>query len=261
MVNLNQKLINKITCANCSDILKDIENKSVDLILTDPPYNILKEKVVEFEKDKTFISLEKEFFRILKPGGTLLTFASWQLWHEILNDWNKLKFWYELIIVRTNSYSAPYKRRPIHAHEYALVFCNDRKKIYFNERELGEYKDPYSRGLHDHNSKAHVAKNEIKSSIHQNNDGFRKPLSVLKMRSKNNFKKEERTDHPTQKDVVLIEKLVKAYCPENGLVLDPFCGVGTTAIACQNSNRNFIAIEIDKQWADIAENFLIKKGL
>jgi len=244
---LNQKLINNFIVDDCLNILPQIEDETIDLILTDPPYNILNTNLIDFENNKDFISLENEFLRILKPNGLLLTFASWQLWFSLFNKWKKLKFWYEMIIVRSNGFSMMYKKRPVNRHEYLLVFYKNKSDIFFNEREMGEYKKPYERGLHQGvNSNAHASSH--KKGYHKNEDGFRKPTSILKMKTKNHFKQDERTKHPTQKEILLLEKLIKTYCPENGLVLDPFAGVGTVAIACNRTNRNHISIEIDQQW-------------
>lgn len=253
-------MINSYICDDCINVLPKIKDKSIDLILTDPPYNVLNKKIVEFEKDNTFISLEEEFLRVLKPSGILFTFSSWQLWHRLCSQWSKLNFWYELIIARTNWYAGPYSKRPVNSHEYGLVFCNNTTNSYFNERALGEYKEPYERGYHSGGkSRAHNVNPKKEQTYHKNEDGFRKPTSILSMKTKNHLKYKERTKHPTQKDPGLIEKLVKAYCPENGIVLDPFAGVGTTAIACEKSNRNYIAIEKEKEWSEAYKK--LKEGL
>lgn len=259
MGKLNQ-LINKYLCSDCLDILPQIENNSIDLILTDPPYNVLNKKLVEFENSDVFINLEDEFLRVLKPNGILFTFSSWQLWHRLCNQWDKMKFWYEIIIHRTNWYAGPYSKRPVNAHEYGLVFCNDTANSYFNERELGEYKEPYERGYHHgQNSKAHSYNPDYQPIYHKNEDGFRKPTSVLTMKTKNHFKFKERTDHPTQKDLELVGKLVKSYCPDDGVILDPFGGVGTVAIACEKWNRKYIVIEKDQKWGEGYKK--LKEGL
>lgn len=170
---------------DCLNIMNKIENASVDLILTDPPYNCLNKKVVDFEENKLFLTLEKDFLRILKPNGVLLTFASWQLWHKLLNDWSKIKFCYELIISRTNWYAGPYSKRPVNAHEYLLMFCNDFSNSYFDEREIGQYKEPYVRGFNNGlKSKAHVENKDREQIFSQSLDGFRKPTSIVSMRTK-----------------------------------------------------------------------------
>ena len=64
--------------------------------------------------------------------------------------------------------------------------------------------------------------------------------------------KGENNDHPTVKPVSLMEYLVKIYSPENSQVLDPFCGSGTTGVACVNTNRNFVGIDLSKKYTEIA---------
>jgi site-specific DNA-methyltransferase (adenine-specific) len=86
-----------------------------------------------------------------------------------------------------------------------------------------------------------------KMNIAESKDGKRLPTTVLK------FNRVERPLHPTQKPVALMEYLIKTYTNENDLVLDNCMGSGTTGVACKNLNRNFIGIELDKDYFEIAK--------
>jgi site-specific DNA-methyltransferase (adenine-specific) len=132
--------------------------------------------------------------------------------------------------------------QPLRLHENVLVFYNKsdtynpqmslgkpysiNRKVKYNERGYGEQKD--------HSSQ---------------NTGFRHPTTVLHIpnpRIKNG--------HPTQKPIMLMEYFIKTYTNEGDIVLDPAMGSGTTGVACMNTGRDFIGIEIDKTYFDLAKH-------
>ena len=156
-----------------------IKAGSVDLLLTDPPYNVLSSGVVSWEKDIDVEGLEREACRVLKPNGAFATFASWQLWFSMLQEFKQLKFYYEVIVKRSNYFAGPYKKRPVNAHEYFLVFYRDRKGLYFDERAIGTFAEPYSRGKSFASgvNRSHGLSEGAEEHVHNNTDGFRKPIS------------------------------------------------------------------------------------
>ena len=93
----------------------------------------------------------------------------------------------------------------------------------------------------------------LKSKHRDCKDGSRYPISVLEFNNVRNG------DHPTQKPNDLLEYLIKTYTNENDIILDPFMGSGTTGVACKKLNRNFIGIELDKNYFDIAKDRIEKE--
>jgi site-specific DNA-methyltransferase (adenine-specific) len=251
----------RVLSGNCVDLIKDVPGGSVDLILTDPPYNVLSSDVVGFESDFSFIDLEDEFLRVLKPNGALFTFASWQLWFNLYATWEKLKFRWEIIFRRNASNALPYKRRPVVCHEYGLVFSGS-SKYYYAPFSLSEKGDPYNRGTAENFNRAHrtVINNAETGYSFENTTGVRKPVSVIDTRAKRTMAYDERTEHPTQKDLITVTKLLKCLCPLNGTVLDPFCGSGTTIEAAVRSRRYGIGFDIDSDWVDVARERGLQSG-
>lgn len=239
-----------------------IKSGSVDLLLTDPPYNVLSSGVVAWEKDIDVVGLEREAARVLKPNGAFATFASWQLWFSMLQTFKHFQFYYEVIVKRSNYFAGPYRRRPVNAHEYFLVFYKDRKGLYFDERAIGTYGDPYSRGRSFASgvNRSHGLSAGAEEHVHANTDGFRKPISVMEMRAKNHFRHEERTEHPTQKDAEFVARWVKALCPEGGVVLDPFMGSGTTGVSALSAGRRFIGVELSPEYYAVAQARISSAG-
>ena len=235
-----------------------IKAGSVDLLLTDPPYNVLSSGVVSWEKDIDVEGLEREACRVLKPNGAFATFASWQLWFSMLQEFKQLKFYYEVIVKRSNYFAGPYKKRPVNAHEYFLVFYRDRKGLYFDERAIGTFAEPYSRGKSFASgvNRSHGLSEGAEEHVHNNTDGFRKPISVMDMRAKNHFRHDERTEHPTQKDAEFVARWVKALCPPNGVVLDPFMGSGTTGVAARQAGRRFMGLSFARNITELRKDVL-----
>ena len=140
------------------------------------------------------------------------------------------------------------KKMPLKSHENVLVFY---KKLptYNPQKTVGE---PYKRINCSKRSldKGNYSGNGLNPSHDTVSDGMRYPLSVL------NFKVVERTYHPTQKPVALFEYLIKTYTNEGDLVLDNVAGSGTTGVACQNLNRDFILIEKEPEYVEIIKQRL-----
>lgn len=137
------------------------------------------------------------------------------------------------------------KKRPLNSHEYISVFYK-KQPVYNAQMSIGK---PYR------------ARRNIKQQKEwffglkrNDNDGTRYPRTVLK------FKSGDRDIrlHPTQKPVALLEYLIKTYTNENEVVLDNCMGSGSTGVACVNTNRNFIGIELDKEYFEIAKERIYK---
>lgn len=230
---------NQILHGDCLELMKDIPNGSIDMILCDLPYGTTACKwdvIIPFEK------LWEQYERIIKQNGAIVLTAS-QPFTSALVMSNQKMFKYELIWDKNKGTQPQLANiQPMKSHENILVFGKC-KVIYNPQKQIGT---PYMRV----NKGSSEKDNHIKglNPIIQNNDGFRFPKSIMLF--PRDFSAQSRL-HPTQKPVALFEYLIKTYSNEGDLVLDNCAGSGTTAIACLNTNRNYICIEKDKQYFDI----------
>ena len=232
---------------DCFNLIQNITSHSIDMILTDPPYNITSmkwDKYIDFEK------LWKEYNRVLKPNGIALLFSSGQFTHKLIQT-NEKMYKYRLIWkknVPTGMSSA--KHRPMKYYEEICVFYNN-KPTYnpIMKPRVGEKKECYN---YDHycGKSNHVNYDKIKKKYDPN---WVQPSDILEFNVVPNRKNKL---HPTQKPIELLEYLISTYSNEEDVVLDTFMGSGSTGVACQNLNRNFIGIEIDKDYFEIAEKRL-----
>ena len=135
------------------------------------------------------------------------------------------------------------KYMPLKKHELVLVF-GESASWYEPQMQKGEpYKRKYTRNKNN-NHKFGI------NGVEVTNNGTRHPSTILDFPMK--WRRQDQI-HPTQKPVELMEFLIKSYCPETGVVLDNCMGSGTTGVACANTKRNFIGIEIDENYFKIAE--------
>lgn len=229
--------LNKIYNEDCLEGMKNIPDKSVDMILCDLPYGTT--NIKGWDKIIPIDSLWEQYKRIIKKDGNIVLFGS-QPFTSYLVTSNSEMFRYEWIWDKTRgSNFLNANCQPMKSHENILVFsilpASPNKKgtsrYYPQKTEGGEY----------------TSKLGKKSEMF--NGGDVKSLNVkLKGRhpkSIQTYKKDGKL-HPTQKPTDLCEFLIKTYTNEGETVLDNCMGSGTTAIACMNTNRNYIGFELDK---------------
>ena len=224
---------------DCLEKMKIIESCSVDMILADPPYG------TTACKWDSIIPLEpmwEQLKRIIKPNGAILLTAC-QPFTSILVSSNLKMFRYDWVYDKPNGtgfFNA--KKMPLRNHESVLVFYQ-KLPTYNPQITSGHAKKTASRL--DVNSECY-GKAFKKTNY---NSTSRYPRSVQKFSSdkqKGNF-------HPTQKPLALMEYLIRTYTNEGETVLDFTMGSGTTGLAAKNLNRNFIGIELEKAYFEIAE--------
>jgi DNA modification methylase len=248
-----------VSLAHCEALtyLRDFGDNVADLIITDPPYGVLDTKDCSWDKDiLDWAAFGKEFFRVLKPGGQVFMYSSWQLWFHLmsLREWKK-NFYYEIILNRKATFAAPYKKRPANVHEYGLVFKKGSKPVYFDPAPLGIIKAPYIRQNHDKTNRTNKMDT---TGIRSNCSGLRKPITVIETRRKSCMPKRLRTKHPTQKDPVTMMNIIDSLSPEGSLIIDPFFGSGTVFVAAIMSDRcrRVFGCEINKEYYDAAHKHL-----
>ena len=230
---------------DCLIQMQSIEDKSIDMVLCDLPYGMTKNKwdsVIPFEK------LWKEYHRIIKENGAIVLFGS-QPFTSLLVTSNLKYFRYSLVWEK-NKFSdfLNAKRKPMKVNEDILIFY--KKQPTYNPQYW--FSTPYTRWNTQQAVDKQTNYGSHKENIAESKDGKRLPTTVLK------FNRVERPEHPTQKPVDLLEWLIKTYSNENETILDNCMGVGSTGIACKNLKRNFIGIEIEKKYYDIALDKLTK---
>ena len=230
----------KLYKGDCLEIMKQIPNGSIDMILCDLPYGTTACKwdtIIPFDK------LWEQYERIIKPNGAIVLTASQPFTSALIMS-NTNMFRYEWIWEKTLfSNFALVKKQPAKLHENILVFYKKQPTYNPQMQEGKPYSDkPRKRTMGVMNDAI-----GMKKAIE--NKGERYPSSVQKFSNGNNG-----TQHPTQKPIELFEYLIKTYTNENETVLDNTMGSGTTGVACVNTNRNFIGIEKDEKYFEIAKN-------
>ena len=231
---------------DCLELMKTIESGSVDLILTDPPYGTTAckwDSVIPFEPMWT------ELNRIIKPNGAIVLFGS-EPFSSALRMSNINNYKYDWVWEKSKASNFLLaKKQPLKAHENILVFGKG-SVVYYPQKTEGK---PFNKGNRKHNKGiATEVYNKIPNAGIEivNEDGLRNPRSVQYFRTAES----EGKFHPTQKPVPLLEYLIKTYTQEEETVLDFTMGSGSTGVACKNLNRNFIGIEKDDKYFEIAKN-------
>lgn len=218
---------------NCLDLMKDIPDGSIDMILCDLPYGTTQNK---WDSVIPFDLLWQQYNRICN-GVIVLTAQT--PFDKILGASNIQMLKYEWIWEKEQgSGHLNAKKAPLKNHENVLVFYKSQPT--YNPQFLSG--KPYSivsgKGSSNYGEQ---------KKILTDNTGHRYPLSVLK------FNRDKNKLHPTQKPVALMEYLIKTYTHESQTVMDNCMGSGTTGVACVNTNRNFIGMELDDNYFDIAK--------
>ena len=213
----------KLMLGDCLEKMKDIESGSVDMVLTDPPYNIARDNNFntmgragidfgEWDKGADLFSYIDECFRVLKKNGSFIVFNDWKNLGDISKYAESLGFVTKDMIrlEKTNPMPRNRDRRYITDYECAIWFTMPKAKWIFNRQD-----EKYQRPL-------------FRCSIDK---GF----------------------HPTQKSLSLMTQLLQIHSNESDVILDPFMGSGTTGVACKNLSRDFIGIELDEGYFNIAK--------
>lgn len=228
---------------DCLDVMKDIPDKSIDMILCDLPYgntNCSWDTIIPFEP------LWKEYERLIKDNGAILLFGA-EPFSSNLRLSNLKMYKYDWIWEKSKATGfLNSKKRPLVAHENIHVFY--KKQPLYNPQFT--FANSYNKGYRKEQTEDDVY-NTFKSVEIKNNDGKRYPRSVQYFKT---AESEGETYHKTQKPVSLLEYLIKTYTNESETVLDNCMGSGTTGVACKNLNRKFIGIELDENYFNIAKD-------
>ncbi len=231
--------LNKIYNMDCIEWMKLIPDWSIDCIITDPPYwttACKRDTIIPFDL------MREQLKRIIKPNWAIVLFGS-EPFSSALRMSNIKQYKYDWIWEKPQGVD-PFmsKIRPLNNIESISIFCswrtayNPQKTVWI----------PYII-TRDKKPRIKETNNVVMKGTTTINKGERLPTRILKF-------KQNKWLHPTQKPVSLIEYLVKTYTNEWETVLDFTIGSWTTAIACINTNRNFIWFELDEWYFNIANN-------
>jgi site-specific DNA-methyltransferase (adenine-specific) len=245
------ELLNKVTQGDCLEVMREIPDKSVDMILCDLPYGTT---ACKWDTIIPFQPLWEQYERIIKDNGAIVLTASQPFTSALIMSNPKLfKYcWVWDKVFGTDFLNA--KNKPLKQHEDICIFSkgttangSKNKMKYFPIKEKG---DPYVK-TRKKDPRIGVWEAGNREAFNLDpiiNNGERFPKSVI------TFSNADRTNrmHPTQKPAPLFEYLIKTYTSEGDVVLDNCLGSGTTAVAAINTGRQFIGIERESEYVEIA---------
>jgi len=203
-----EDIINQVHCADCLEFMKEIPDKSVDLVLTDPPYgtktNQRGDSFMIGEFSNILPLVLPEIYRVLKPNGAFYCFTSWTQMSEWLLRFQQYFKLQNLLIWDKKRHSGCYS-----PSSWQFTW----EGIFFGIK----------------------GKRKIRK--------YQKDVLISEEKGKR---------IAMQKPVDIVEKLIEASSDEGMVILDPFIGSGTTAVACKRLKRNFIGIDISKKYCELA---------
>lgn len=216
---------------DCLERMKEIPDGSVNLVLTDPPYNIARENNFttmgragidfgEWDKNADILSYIEDVSRVLNKNGSFIVFNAWKNLGDIVKQAEYFGFDTKdmLRLEKSNPMPRNRDRRYITDYECAIWFTKQKGKWTFN-RQDEKYQRP--------------------KFVHSIDKGY----------------------HPTQKSLTLMEELVKIHSNEHEVILDCFMGSGTTGVACRNLGRKFIGVEMNEGYFEIAKERILKESI
>lgn len=221
---------------DCLEIMKEIPDKSIDMILCDLPYGTTKNK---WDSILPLDLLWIQYERIIKDNACIALFAQTPF-DKVLGASNLNLLKYEWIWQKESGTGfLNSKKMPLKIHENILIFYKN-PPIYNPQMRKGfkPYSQKNGRASTNYGSQVNVV---------TVSNGERYPIDVIV------FDRDKNKLHPTQKPVALLEYLIKTYTNEGQTVLDNCMGSGSTGVACVNTNRNFIGIELEKRYFDISK--------
>ena len=229
--------LNKITCTDALSFLKTIPDNSVDLVVTDPPYNVSQKQNIKIngrviiknfgDWDFNFdpVPIVAELHRVLKPNGQIYIFCGTEQIPQYMQIFIKDWFFRNLLVWnKTNPAPRLSKTNYVFANEYIVYAIKEKGKPSASTFNF---------------SSQTTMHNIFKTGALQGKE---------RLKGENGL-----AIHPTQKPINILKKLIEVSSKEGDIVLDPFMGVGSTAVACKELKRNFIGSELNPKYVEYAE--------
>lgn len=200
---------NVIHQGDCIAVMQQMPARSVDFILTDPPYLVRYQsrdgrRIINDDNGNWLEPAAREMFRVLKPDSLCVSFYGWTQTDRFMSAWRAAGFRIVGHMVFRKKYASA-SRFVSYTHESAYVLAKGQPALPENP-----------------------------------------PADVI------DFPYTGNKLHPTQKPVAILKPLIEAFCPQGGLVLDPFCGSGSTLVAACETGRDYVGIELDRSYHRIA---------
>lgn len=232
--------INEIYLGDCLELMpKHVEDKSIDMIFCDLPYGTTACKwdtIIPFDK------LWSEYERVIKDNGAIVLFASQPFTSNLIMSNTKL-FKYDLTWIKERpSNPALAKKRPLNYKEDICVFYK-KQPTYNPQMTLRDEKNKRNNKNEKFNTETSAKLGDSFKKTGMNDYCYPKNFVNVNV---------QRGLHPTQKPLALIEYMIKTYTNEGDLILDNTCGSGTTGLGAKNLNRNYIMMEQDPKYYEIA---------
>ena len=225
---------------DCLREMQNIPDDSIDCIITDPSYGTT---ACEWDSVIPFEPMWEQLKHIIKPNGAIVLFGT-EPFSSKLRLSNLRMYKYDWVYVKSQAQNfLNAKKQPLRNNECISLFYK-KQPTYNPQMRTGR---PYTARQGKSSNSISADENVLNGGYITVNDGSRYPLSVLEKVSQENGL------HPTQKPVALLEYLIKTYTNEGETVLDFTMGSGSTGVACVNTNRNFIGIELDEKYFEIAK--------
>jgi site-specific DNA-methyltransferase (adenine-specific) len=252
---------NNIFNLDVFDFLKQIPDKSIDLILTDPPYNMNKEYWDKFESVDEFLKFTYNWIDAcipkLKENGSIYIFNNPFNSSFILTYLHSKKLHYKNTIIWNRKDGISSSKKRFNQHQEQIVFFTvDKNNYTFNFNEVREPYESVDR-MKAAKSKG-ILKNGKRWFPNENGRLCSDVWHFTSERHKNKVNgKVVKMEHVTPKPKDMIERIIKASSNEGDIVMDPFVGMGTTAIVAKKLNRNYIINDFDEQNIEITKKSLI----
>ncbi|MBO7614992.1 MAG: site-specific DNA-methyltransferase [Bacilli bacterium] len=239
----------KLICNDCLEELSKMDEESVDLVITSPPYDDLR----EYNSYVNFEEIIKQLYRVLKRGGVVV----WNINDKIKNGSKTLSSFRQAIIFQTTGFNVndvmiwektnpmPQVKQPRYnqVFEYMFIFSKGKPKTFNPILVDCKSADKYYRSTC--------------KKITKGKERTYKEFIINKKKVDSNVWRfavaQNKTEHPAVFPLELPMKHIQSWSNEGDLVLDPFMGSGTTGLACKLLNRDFIGIELDPNYCKIAE--------
>jgi len=244
--------INKIHLGDCLELMPQIADASIDLILCDLPYgttNCKWDTIIPFDK------LWEQYERIIKPNGAIVLTAQQPFTSALIMSNTKLyKYNWHWNKVKPSSFmnakNAPMKKiEDVCVFSFGTVANGSPKLMKYNPQgliECGKIRPPKNDSVPEQST---IGKRPSRANSYKQ-EFTNYPNDLIE------FSFETKPFHPTQKPISLFEFFIKTYTDEGDTVLDNCIGSGTTAIACKRTGRNFIGIEKEQKYFDLANKRL-----
>lgn len=233
---------------DCLEVMKLIPDHSVDMILCDLPYGVTK---CAWDKPVAFDPLWEQYTRVIKDHGAIVLFSTQPFTTDLINSNRKL-FKYEIVWEKTlKSGALNCRKMPLKGHENILIFYKH-LPVYNPQMRTVERKDL---GRVRNKKADRFAQYGHVNAQDYVETGQRYPHDVIHFSNWNGAlfgNNKNATKHPTQKPVPLLEYLIRTYTNMGGRVMDNCMGSGSTGVACVNTEREFIGIELDETFYRIA---------